>query len=169
MRRLFLGIIFLLISFTTFGQSIGSTVTPYDTAGWDMPQEYTNFYGFPIYRLLSNPGGWINRSQTEMDSLFNALIVYTDSLQLYIVNDTLRIADELSGHSSFTGTEVVDTIRIIGIDSLDVVVASPRETGYNVNDILFIKVIVDTVLVKRNATGGTSGLKYNWIWIKKYQ
>lgn len=84
-------ILILFLSTLTFAQ-VGDTDSPFATNGWDAPEDSTTYYNLPIYRLLSNPGGWINISQRMVDSLFNALIVYTDTTELYIQNDTLRLS-----------------------------------------------------------------------------
>ena len=101
-----------------------------------------------------------------VDSLFYALVVYTKTNQMAIVNDTLVFSDSLSGIASFTGTDVVDTIAIRGLRTIDVMVVSARDVIPTANDNLGVYVATDTAYIKRNAAG-TSGLTYNWIWIKK--
>lgn len=166
-------IVLIFISFMYLhGQ--GSTSTPYDTTGWSIPQAYTTHYSLPVYRLLSNPGGWINLSQVKTDSLLYALVVFTDTCQMAIISDTLRLSPYISGQHYFAGTAQYDTIKLstdtvhIYMDSLDVVVASVRETIPTVNDILSVKVLNNKFVVQRPASG-TTNLKYNWIWIRKYQ
>jgi hypothetical protein len=160
--------VFVLLSASLYAQSkVGTTFTPYDTTGWNPPQDSTLHYKLPIYRLLSNPGGWINISQVKIDSLLNALIVYTDTKQLVIQNDTLVISDSASGQHAFTTTATSDSIAVVGLDSLDIVVVSPCGTVYNVNDLLYVHEHTGYFKVWRNA-GGTSGLIYNWIWIRKH-
>ena len=165
---LWLVIFAVVCSMPVKAQNIGDTSTPYDTTGgWDAPEEFTGHYGLPIYRLLSNPGGWINISQRMIDSLFYALIVYTDSLQHVIRNDTLINSPYASGIGAFSSTDSSDTVIVLGLDSLDIINVSARGT-YNVNDILKVQIKQDTLIVNRNSSG-TSGLKYDWIWKRKYQ
>lgn len=169
MKRIFL-LIFILVligSGTSAQTKKGSTATPYSTLGWDAPVEYSQYYGLYIYRLLSNPGGWVNKQTVRIDSLFNELIVFTDTTQLNIQNDTLRISNYAAGQNSFSGTAQYDTTLVSGIDSLDVVVVSVRESIPTANDLLGVKVIAGKIIVMRPSSG-TSGLKYNWYWIRKY-
>lgn len=167
MKRIFSIVAFIFI-ITAVGYSQGDVTSPYSTTGWDAPYGYTTHYGLPIYTLLSNPGGWINKSQKAVDSLLYALVVYTDQKQLYIRSDTLVISDSLSFQGAFTGTAQYDTTVVPGADSLDVVCATAREAVLTANDLLSVYVKQDTVIVARPASG-TSGLKYNAIWIRKYQ
>jgi len=160
-------IIIFFLAATTFLQAQGSTTTPYDTLGWDAPTAYTTWYSLRIFELLSNPGGGYNRNMRDIDSLLYELVVYTDSLQLYIQNDTLKHASYMSGQSAFTGTEQYDTVTITGIDSSDVVVVSVREAVPAAEDILGVTVQSGQIICNRQAAG-TSGLKWNWIWIRKY-
>ena len=149
-----------------YGQ--GSTLTPYSTDGWDNPIEYSTYYHLPIYRLLSNPGGWININTRKIDSLFHATIVFTDSTQLQIRNDTLIHSTFMSGQNSFVGTAQTDTVFISEIDSFDVFTVTPRENIPNANDVISVKVLNGKAVLQRLANG-TADLKYNWIWIRKYQ
>ena len=90
MKNILIICLFLIITNLVSAQTIGSTTTPYDTLGWDEPAELTEHYGLYIYQLLSNPGGRININTAKIDSLLNALIVYTRD-PLYIENDTLKL------------------------------------------------------------------------------
>lgn len=157
----------LLLLFSVKGFSQGTTITPFDTSGWSPPAGYSPNYGLYYYTLLSNPGGRINLNTQKTDSLLNALVVFTDTKQLLIKNDTLVISDTASGFHSFTSTDSVDSVAISGFDSTDVVVLTPIEAGYNVNDILFLDPHNGYFKVWRNSSG-TSGLKYNYVWIKRY-
>lgn len=165
MKKLFL-IIFFAATASLFAQ--GSTDTPYDTLGWDPPAEYTTWYTLRIFELLSNPGGGYNRNMRDIDSLLYELVVYTDSKQLWIENDTLKISDSTAGMSAFTGQEQYDTVLVPGLDSLDVVVLTARESVPGANDDLSAKCLPDTLIAQR-AASGTSGLKWNWVWVRKYQ
>lgn len=108
------------MSTLTFAQ-VGDTDSPFATNGWDAPEDSTTYYNLPIYRLLSNPGGWINISQRMVDSLFNALIVYTDTSELYIQNDTLRL------HPSISGADTVwDDLRV-PMNSITPGIANPPD------------------------------------------
>ena len=113
----------LLISlFVGLNFAQGSTVTPYDTLGWDLPATYTNFYKLYIHRLLSNPGGRININTAKIDSLLNELIVFTDTSQIVIRNDTLRFAD------NFVQTILADTYVLTEFDTAEVVAFKPLST-----------------------------------------
>ena len=94
MKKLLLlfSVLFILFSYNVFAQ--GETDSPYDIDGWDLPEDSTDNYQLWIYRLLSNPGGWINWNTRKIDSLLNALVVYTDTTQLIIENDTLKFNDD---------------------------------------------------------------------------
>ena len=164
MKRI-LFILLIAVSFT-YGQN-RSTATPYSISGWDSPADSTQYYELAIFQLLSNPGGWINRNTRAIDSLLNALVVFIDSSQMVLQDDTLRFSNYMSGQGAFSGTVQYDTIDIVGIDSLDAVVVSAREAVLTANDLLSVKVIDDKIIIQRPASG-TSGLKYNWIWIRKY-
>lgn len=166
MKKIFL-ILLLLISVSYAQRKTGSLASPYSIAGWDTLYGTTTHYSLPIYRLLSNPGGWINRSQRAIDSLFNKLIVLTDTTQLVIVNDTLRYSSSSSGIGTFSGTAETDTIPIVGLDSSDVVLVTVRDSIPTSNDILSVKLIANKAIIQR-AAGGTTGLPYNWIWRRRY-
>jgi len=156
----------VIFTIETYGQTIGDTDSPYSTNGWDLPIDSTQYYKLPIYRLLSNPGGWINWSQRGVDSLLNALIVYTDSLQLYIKDDTLRFADEFAGSDTFTVALSRDTVLLSGADSLDVFLITAREDSSVA--IFTVQAKTDTIIVIRSNIS-ISGQKYNWVWIRRYQ
>lgn len=158
---IFLIFLIFLVSNVVKGQ--GDVSSPYSTSGWDSPIDYTVHYHLPVYQLLSNPGGWININQRKIDSLLNALVVYTDTNQLTIVNDTLVFSSHSKGIGTFSGTAVVDTIPIPGLTVNDVVVVSVRDAIPTANDNLGVFVEAGRAIIKRNASG-TSDLKYNWIW-----
>jgi len=160
-------ILLICLSTLSFAQvrKTGSLASPYSISGWDAPIDSTTYYKLKIFQLLTNPGGWINRNTREIDSLFNALIVLTDTKQLIINNDSLVFSDTLSHQSAFSTTDTVDTVSVPGIDSLDVVVISAREV--NPQAYLWVQVKNNMIIVNRSA-GTVSGLKYNWIWIRKY-
>lgn len=107
-------------------------------------------------------------TKAELDSALATFYTYTDTKQMVVKSDTLTLSDTLSGQASFTSTDSADTVVVTGVDSSDVVVASPRESRYNVNDILFVYVKTNEIIVVRNSTGGTSGLKWNYVWVRKY-
>jgi hypothetical protein len=163
-------ILLICLSTLSFAQvrKTGSLASPYSISGWDAPIDSTTYYKLKIFQLLTNPGGWINRNTREIDSLFNALVVFVDSLQMTIKDDTLKFSPYMSGQNAFSTTAETDTVNINGIDSLDIVTVSPREATPTANDILGVTVLTNKIVVSRPAAG-TSGLKYNWIWIRKYQ
>ena len=158
-------IIFFFFAASLFAQ--GSITTPFDTTGWDAPASYTDWYGLRIYNILSNPGGGYSRNMRDVDSLLYELVVYTDNSQLWIQNDTLKMSDSLSGMAAFTSTDQYDTVTVNGLDSNDVVIVTVREAIPAAEDRLGVFLSANTLIVGR-AASGTSGLKYNWVWIRKY-
>lgn len=111
-------ILFIIISsYSLYAQ--GSTTTPYDTLGWDAPADTTSYYGLYIYRLLSNPGGYINLNTKKIDSLLNKLVVYVNPSALQISNDTLSLSDSL--YSSLVDTAntnglINDTASVLRVE-----------------------------------------------------
>ena len=165
MKKILL-MLLIAVSFA-YGQKKGSTATPYSVDGWDSPADSTEYYNLAIFQLLSNPGGWVNRNTKAIDSLFNALIVYTDTSQMIVEDEQLRFSNYMSGHGQFDGDVQYDTVSVIGVDSLDVITVTAREAILTANDLLSIKVEDNKIIIQRPASG-TSGLKYNWVWIRKY-
>jgi len=157
----------LLFSKMVFSQKIGSIVTNFDTVGWDTPASFSTYYQLAYYRLLSNPGGWVNLNTQKVDSLLHALVVYTDTKQMQIRNDTLIISDSLSGKGSFLGTDTSVTIAVSNLDSLDVVIVTPE--GSAQGNILSVYPHAGSFDVRRLSAGAVNALKFNWIWIRKYQ
>jgi hypothetical protein len=147
--------------------NIGDITSPYSTTGWDAPADSTKYYKLFIFTLLTNPGGWRNLNTALIDSLLNELVVFTDPKQLWIVNDTLHFSDTLSYQGAFDTTSQYDTVIVPGADSLDVAVISIREDIPTANDILSVKIIDNAIIAQRPASG-TSGLKYNVIWLRRY-
>lgn len=90
MKRFLVLLILLIFASLSYGQ--GETDSPFSTEGWDKPADSSAYYDLFYYQLMSNPGGWINRNTRKIDSLFNELIVFTDSTQLVIEDDTLMFA-----------------------------------------------------------------------------
>jgi hypothetical protein len=109
----------------------------------------------------------LNANWTDIDSLINSLIMYVDSLQIQIINDSLKFSKYMSGIDSFSNTLATDTVYRTGVDSYSVVMACVRDIAPTENDLLSVEILNNKFVVKR-ASGGTSGLKYNWIWIRKY-
>lgn len=106
-------------------------------------------------------------TKAQLDSALATFYTYTDTKQLIVKHDTLIISDTASGLASFDTTATSDSIAITGIDSLDVVVVTPHGQTYNINDVLFVDEHTGYFKVYRNSSG-TSGLKYSYIWIRKY-
>ncbi len=158
--------VLLLISTFTFGQKIGDVSSPYSIAGWDTVYGYTPYYLLPIYRLLSNPGGWININQRMIDSLFNKLIVLVDSLEFEIINDSLRNARLSWGKSAFSTTDQSVEVTRQGMKATDLVIVQPEGTTITSNDVLSVVPGVNKFTVYRPASG-TSGLTFSWRWIRK--
>ena len=104
MKKIFLLVLFVMASIT-FGQRYN----PYETTGWDLPWGFTGedstvippwtypggtmgYYGLGIMEINSNPGGWLNYNYWKIDSLLQALVVYTVTSQIILENDTLKLA-----------------------------------------------------------------------------
>ena len=168
MKKLYLGFIFAMCILFNTMQAQGDVSTPYSIEGWDNPIEFTTHYQLPVYRLLSNPGGWINRSQTKVDSLFNALIVLTDSTQLQIRNDVLIHSTYMSGQAQFEPNAVWDTVQVAGLDSMDIVIVTTREGANNEAKAFIVTAVTDSFYVGV-PSGSVAGVKYNWMYIRKYQ
>jgi len=140
-----------------------------DIQAQDAPTGYTEHFGYRKWAENANPSAdSLNQNMEDIDlDMYNG-IINTDSLQFIILNKVLIFSPYASGMAAFTGTDQYDTIRVPGIDSLDVVNVSIRESIPTTNDLLGVFLKADTLIVKRPASG-TPGLKWNWSWIKKYQ
>jgi len=137
-------------------------------AQFDPPSSYTKWQRLRLWAQKARPSAdSLNKNWTDLDSLLNALIVLTDTTQLEIVNGVLIFSQYSSGHNSFTTTAQTDTVSILGLDSGDVFIVNVRETVPGANDLLSVKLINNKAIIQRPASG-TSGLKYNWIWRRKY-
>lgn len=155
MKQKYLFFIFLIL----FGVSL---------FGQDAPSGYTTYYNFRKWAENANPSSdSLNANWDDIDQVLYDLIVFTDSTELKIQNDTLRLALKvIKGNDAFSGTKQHDTVTVSGIDSLDVAVVNVREGIPAANDNLGVYLKADTLIVSRNASG-TSGLKYNYIIIKE--
>jgi hypothetical protein len=161
-------VLLLLFNDDAHPQQIGSTDTPYSTDGWAEPAFETDYYGLYIYTLLTNPGGWINLNTKKIDSLLNALVVFTDEEQLLIKNDTLTFSNSLSGYAAFDGTDASVTVSKTGVRaSTDVIILTPVGDTFNANDLLKVSLTDNEFTVTRNG-GGTSDLGFFYIWIRRY-
>ena len=113
MKKLIFILFFLLSYITVWGQN-----DPYDTdpTKYEPAVENTQYVVLGIFRIGSDPGGWENRNTFWVDSLFNSLIVYTDTSQLFIRNDTLLFAGGFI--TSIIDTAQYDTIntKILNFD-----------------------------------------------------
>ncbi len=157
--------IIILVSIS-FSQRIGDVSTPYATVGWDSLYGYTIYYRLPVYRLLSNPGGWININQRMVDSLFNELIVLTDSLEYIIRNDTLISTPRAMGRASFVTTGTSIDVTVDSMKSTDYVQVTALGATITSNDVLSVVVGTNKFTVYRPAAG-TSGLSFMWEWRRK--
>lgn len=126
MRKIFMLVV--LLTTIMFGQSYN----PYTTDGWDAPYAFTGdadsgatptwsgslgYYGLGIMTINSNPGGWLNYNYWKIDSLLQALVVYTDTTQIIVRNDTLMLSESAAarldtGFAGFTTIQFpVDTTQ----------------------------------------------------------
>lgn len=160
-------IIVIIFINSLLAQRIGDITSPYSTSGWDTPYGYTTYFGLPLYRLLSNPGGWINISQRMSDSLFNALIVLTDTDELEIVNDTLYVSTDSWGRSAYSGTNTSKVVSVAGMKTSDAVIIQIEGSTITTDDISAVTVGTDEFTVTRIGAG-TSDLPFIWKWIKRH-
>ncbi|MGD8777745.1 MAG: hypothetical protein PVH88_02155 [Ignavibacteria bacterium] len=151
------------------------------TAQFAKPKSLTKHYELRKYEQDVRVNAVeLNDDKDKLDSLIHALTAQTDPKQLQfieckdtsIVVDTtlllLSLSDNMSGQGQFTGTSEIDSVGIAALDSLDIVLATPYTESVNVNDYLSVYIKGNYLYVRRPA-GGTTDLKYNWIWIRKYQ
>ena len=149
-------IFFLILTVKSFGQV------------YDSPIDSTLHYHLRLYAQSARSSATVlNQDKVTLDSVIYSLIVYTYQDQLIIKNDTLVISDSASGQHAFTTTATSDSVAVYGMTASDVIVLTPQGTSYNVNDLLYVNEHTGYFKVYRNS-GGTSGLSYNWIWIKRY-
>lgn len=148
----------------------------------DPPIDSTKRYNLRLYEQSAHGSAiLLNEDKGTIDSVLHSLIVYTDTLQFEMVYDSVIVYDSvypaetplvfkfsryMSAIDSFSTTSQTDTISITGIDSADVMVVSPIYP-HGANDILSVELKADKAVIHRLASG-TSGLKYNWIWIRKF-
>jgi hypothetical protein len=161
--------IFFLLLFTmsVYSQTVGDLSTPYSTSGWDAPAEYTSHYQLPVYTLLSNPGGWINKSQVKVDSLLNALIVLTDSLQFQIRNDVLIHSKYGSGIDSIEIGQEFKVHPLTGIDDKDILLVTQRDAVGAFIKPLSVAIDDNQFTVTMEGTS-TEKVYFSWQWIRRY-
>lgn len=147
-------IILLLTASVMYGQ-----ITP--------PRDSTAYYKFKLWNQGDNPGdSALNQNWKDIDYNLYNLVVITDSTQLVISDDTLKFSPYASGFETFETTATVDTITNSAFSSSDIFVVSPAHPTVTGNDVLSIVAEMGRAIVRRPSSG-TSGLKYNWIRIKK--
>jgi hypothetical protein len=80
--------LFFLVLFTNVYAQKGSTLTDTTTTGWALPSAFTPHFKIPIYKLLSNPGGWINKTNyivdNELYSLDSAISLVANGISYYL-------------------------------------------------------------------------------------
>jgi hypothetical protein len=86
-------LLFILLFILSFTLIQGQNYYDTDPTKYEAPGDSTQYYVLGIFRIGSDPGGWENRNTFWIDSLFNSLVVYTDTSQLFIRNDTLFISE----------------------------------------------------------------------------
>jgi hypothetical protein len=136
---------------------------------FDNPIGLTKHYGFRKYAQSAHvPNTVLNNDKVAIDSVMYSLIVYVDTTQFVIKDTTLMISNRANGTHSFASTSSVDSVFIDStFQTTDNVFLQPLGSSYNVNDILFLYKKKYKIIVHRN-TSGTSGLSYEWYWIKRY-
>jgi hypothetical protein len=137
---------------------------------FDEPYDSTTHYKLRLYEQGARSSAIVlNNDKRTIDSVLYSLIVYTDPNQFVILNDSLlTFATSFSGIGSFSGTAATAAVTIDSMKTGDIVVVTPISGTYNVNDLLSVTVTDGSFTVTRNSSGGTSGLQFNWIWIRKY-
>jgi len=163
MKKLFLFL--LLFVATSYGQ-----YNPYNISGWDAPYTFTGqplakppwslsygYYNLGIFTIGSNPGGWLNRNFWAIDSLMQSLVVYTDTTQFKIVNDTLQFSEVVAAKldTNFSIYASVDTLQFQILN--DTLMLSNILTSTIASNAPYITSIDTTQFV---VTGGKLTLKY---------
>ena len=136
---------------------------------FDNPIGLSKHYGLRYYAQSAHvPNTVLNNDKNTIDSVMYSEIVYVDSTQFVIKDTVLMISNRSNGTHSFTTTSNIDSVFIDStFKATDNVFLQPLGTSYNVNDILFLYKKKYKIIVYRNS-GGTSGLSYEWYWIKRY-
>jgi len=146
--------LFLLFSIELFAQ--------------DAPSGYTTHYGLREWAENANPAAdSLNQNWKDIDRVLYDLILTLDTKQFVIRNDTLAVSDSASGKAAFSGTDTSVTVTVPGLDSLDVVVVTAE--GWANNNNLSVYPTDGSFDVRRVSSGAVNGLKFNWVWIRKYQ
>uniref|UniRef100_A0A7C3WRN8 Uncharacterized protein n=1 Tax=Dictyoglomus turgidum TaxID=513050 RepID=A0A7C3WRN8_9BACT len=134
---------------------------------FDPPSSRTQYYKLRQWAQSARPSAdSLNKNWTDIDSLLNELIVFTDPNQLQIINDTLKFSPSFSGQNYFVVNKQYDTIYVQGIRPQDVVVVTILNTIPDPQDVLGVRIETDRFIVSRPSTS-TRELWYCWIWIKK--
>jgi len=153
-------ILFFLLLFIPFFIQAQSFSTPIGHSKW---------YDFSLYAQHAYvPNTVLNRDKQVIDSTMHSLIVNVIPTQFVIIDSTFHISNLSNGEHSFNSTATKDSVYVDStFSATDMVFLQPKGTSYNINDLLFIEKHSHYFLVHRNSSG-TSGLTYQWYWIKRY-
>ena len=146
-------ILFILFTLSIFAQ--------------DAPSGRTIHYQIRMWAENANPSSdSLNQNWIDIDQTLYDLIVVVDSSQMIIENDSLKFSPYMASTDTFTTTATTCTTTVANMTPDDIVVCTPRGTTYDADDALKVSVGTGQFIVTRNSSG-TSGLVYNYIWIKR--
>ncbi|MDP4194814.1 MAG: hypothetical protein Q8940_07185 [Bacteroidota bacterium] len=140
-----------------------------------LPDTKTRHYSYPKwqYGAYSQWYDSLSRGLDSIDRDIHDLIVYTDSSWLYVQNDTLKVKGNKiplisSGVSSFSGSQISDTLFITGAKTTDIYFVSPIGPCPTCggNDLLRVEAVTNKAIVWRNS-GGAPNLSFYWIRVEK--
>jgi hypothetical protein len=149
---------------------------------FDEPIDSTDNYSFRLYAQSARvPYTVLNEDKEKIDSLIYALIVWTDTTQLILVTDAditatghyvLKISNYSTGIDTFTTTLTADTFTVSGVDTLTALTDLFWITAYgaaiSANDVFVYSILSPNKVIVTRPASGTSGLVYNWRWIRRY-
>jgi hypothetical protein len=163
----------LILFFLVFAATAAAQV-------FDEPIDSTEHYILRQYEQDARvPAEILNEDKDIIDSVMYSLIVWTDSLQFTMVVDTnvtstphlvLKISNYATGTDTFVTTAQVDTFTV-NVDTLNAQVDLFWIQSYgttNANDVLGYTILSPNKVIVNRPAAGSSGLIYNWRWIKRY-
>lgn len=149
---------------------------------FDEPIDSTTRYAFRLYAQSARvPYTILNEDKEKIDSLIYALIVWTDTTQLILVTDAditstghyvLKISNHSTGIDTFTTTLTADTFTVSGVDTLvagqDLFWINASGAAISANDVFVTAILSPNKVIVTRPASGTSGIIYNWRWIRRY-
>ena len=140
-----------------------------ETRSQDIPSGYTTHYGLRKWAENAHPSSdSLNANWVDIDQALRDLIITTDGDMFRIENDSLKFSLAVVDTGEFSGTAETCTTSVANMKEGDVVTVTPLSANYDLDDMLRIVSIDNgSFIVGRNSSGGTSDLKFTYIWIKK--